>query len=149
MATKEDLRRATFSRFAGLCNKVAECPDANSETAKKALELRTELLAFSRWLAPGKTAKQIETEENSLTELVRLISSTLSRCIGLDASGTGKMPKPATETDSGIRVCHVRRITNYDDANSGLSCHRPLFKVLCRRHVVLRPKAKSGGHFGS
>ena len=66
MATKEDLRRATFSRLAGLCNKVAEYPDANSDTADKALELRKELLAFSKWVGPGKTLKQVESEEEAL-----------------------------------------------------------------------------------
>ena len=40
MATKQDLRRATFARLAELCKKVAECPNANSETGSKALELR-------------------------------------------------------------------------------------------------------------
>jgi hypothetical protein len=66
MATKEDLRRATFARLAGLCNKVAERSDANSETATKALELRKELLAFSNWIVPHKTLKQVESEEEEL-----------------------------------------------------------------------------------
>jgi hypothetical protein len=66
MATKEDLRRATFARLAGLCNKVAECPNANSETSSKALELRKELLAFSKWIVPHKTLKQVESEEEAL-----------------------------------------------------------------------------------
>jgi hypothetical protein len=66
MATKEDLRRATFARLAGLCNKVAERSDANSETATKALELRKELLAFSKWIVPHKTLKQVESEEEEL-----------------------------------------------------------------------------------
>ena len=66
MATKEDLRRATFARLAGLCNKVAECPNANSETSSKALELRKELLAFSKWIVPHKTLKQVESEEKAL-----------------------------------------------------------------------------------
>jgi hypothetical protein len=66
MATKEDLRRATFARLAGLCNKVAECPNANSETSGKALELRKELLAFSKWIVPHKTFKQVESEEEEL-----------------------------------------------------------------------------------
>jgi hypothetical protein len=43
---------ATFARLASLCNKVAECPNGNSETSSKALELREELLAFSRWIVP-------------------------------------------------------------------------------------------------
>jgi hypothetical protein len=66
MATKEDLRRSTFSRLAGLCNKVAECPHANSEAATKALELRKELLAFSKWIVPHKTLKQVQSEEEEL-----------------------------------------------------------------------------------
>ena len=66
MATKEDLRRATFARLAGLCSKVAECPTANSETSSKALELRKELLAFSKWVVPHKTLKQVESEEEAL-----------------------------------------------------------------------------------
>ena len=66
MATKEDLRRATFSRLAGLCNKVAECSNADPDTANKALELRKELLAFSKWIGPGKTRKQVESEEEVL-----------------------------------------------------------------------------------
>jgi hypothetical protein len=66
MATKQDLRRATFTRLAGLCNKVAECPGADSETANKARELRKDLLAFSRWIGPGKTLKQVESEEEAL-----------------------------------------------------------------------------------
>ena len=66
MATKEDLRRATFARLAGLCNKVAECPNANSETSGKALELRKELLAFSKWVVPHNTLKQVESEEEAL-----------------------------------------------------------------------------------
>jgi hypothetical protein len=66
MATKGDLRRATFARLAGLCNKVAECPHANSETATKALELRKELLAFSKWIVPHKSLKRVESEEEAL-----------------------------------------------------------------------------------
>jgi hypothetical protein len=66
MATKEDLRRATFARLAGLCNKVAETSSANSETSSKALELRKELLAFSKWVVPHKTLKQVESEEEAL-----------------------------------------------------------------------------------
>lgn len=66
MATKTDLQRATFTRLAGLCNKVAECSNTNSETAKKALELRKELLAFSKWAGPHKTLKQVESEEEAL-----------------------------------------------------------------------------------
>jgi hypothetical protein len=66
MATKTDLRQATFTRLAGLCNKVAECSNTNSETAKKALELRKELLAFSKWVVPHKTLKQVEAEEEAL-----------------------------------------------------------------------------------
>jgi hypothetical protein len=66
MATKQDLRRATFTRLAGLCNKVAECRNTSSETAQKALELRKELLAFSKWVLPGKTLKQVESEEEAL-----------------------------------------------------------------------------------
>jgi hypothetical protein len=66
MATKTDLRQATFTRLAGLCNKVAECSNTNSETAKKALELRKELLAFSKWVVPHKTLKQVESEEEAL-----------------------------------------------------------------------------------
>ena len=66
MATKQDLRRATFTRLAGLCNKVAECHSTNSETAKRALELCKELLAFSKWVVPGKTLKQVESEEEAL-----------------------------------------------------------------------------------
>jgi len=66
MATKTDLRRATFTRLAGLCNKVAECSNTSSETAKKALELRKELLAFSKWVVPHKTLKQVESEEEAL-----------------------------------------------------------------------------------
>ena len=66
MATKEDLRRATFTRLAGLCQKVAECQSTDSETAKKALELRKELLAFSKWVVPHKTLKQVESEEEAL-----------------------------------------------------------------------------------
>jgi hypothetical protein len=66
LQTKEDLRRATFARLAGLCNKVAECPNANSETSSKALELRKELLAFSKWIVPHKTLKQVESEEKAL-----------------------------------------------------------------------------------
>jgi hypothetical protein len=66
MATKTDLRRATFTRLAGLCNKVAECSNTNSETAKKALELRKELLSFSKWVVPHKTLKQVEAEEEAL-----------------------------------------------------------------------------------
>jgi hypothetical protein len=52
--------------LAGLCNKVAECPHANSETATKALELRKELLAFSKWIVPHKSLKQVESEEEAL-----------------------------------------------------------------------------------
>jgi hypothetical protein len=66
MATKQDLRRATFTRLAGLCNKVAECSNRDSDTAKKALELRKELLAFSKWVVPHKTLKQVESEEEEL-----------------------------------------------------------------------------------
>src|SRR4051812_44439240 len=66
MATREDLRRSTFTRLAGLCNKVAECSHANSETATKALELRQELLAFSKWVVPHKTLRQVESEEEAL-----------------------------------------------------------------------------------
>jgi hypothetical protein len=66
MATKEDLRRATFARLAGLCNKVAECPNANSEASSKALELRKELLVFTRWVVPHKNLKQIQSEEEAL-----------------------------------------------------------------------------------
>jgi hypothetical protein len=66
MATKEDLRRANFTRLAGLCNKVAECSNIDSDTAKKALELRKELLAFSKWVVPHKTLKQVESEEEEL-----------------------------------------------------------------------------------
>jgi len=66
MAAKGDLRRATFARLAGLCNKVAECCNANSETSSKALELRKELLAFSKWIVPHKTLKQVESEEDAL-----------------------------------------------------------------------------------
>ena len=66
MAAKGDLRRATFARLAGLCNKVAEYPNANSETSGKALELRKELLAFSKWIVPHKTFKQVESEEEAL-----------------------------------------------------------------------------------
>jgi hypothetical protein len=66
MATKEDLRRSTFSRLAGVCSKVAECPNANPETSSKALELRKELLAFSKWIVPHKTLKQVESEEKAL-----------------------------------------------------------------------------------
>ena len=66
MATKTDLRRATFSRLAGLCNKVAECHSTSSETAKKARELSKELLAFSKWVGPGKTLKQVESAEEAL-----------------------------------------------------------------------------------
>jgi hypothetical protein len=60
------LRLATFARLAGLCSKVAECPDGNSETSSKALELRKELLAFSKWIVPHKTLKQVESEEKAL-----------------------------------------------------------------------------------
>ena len=66
MATKQDLRRTTFATFAGLCNKVVECPNANSETSGEALELRKELLAFSKWIVPHKTLKQVESEEDAL-----------------------------------------------------------------------------------
>ena len=66
MATKEDLRRATFTRLAGLCNKIAESPAADSDTVNGALELRKELLAFSRWVGPQKTPKQVESEEEAL-----------------------------------------------------------------------------------
>jgi hypothetical protein len=66
MPTKQDLRRATFARLAGLCNKVAESPKANSETSSKALELRKELLAFTRWVVPHKKLKQIQSEEEAL-----------------------------------------------------------------------------------
>jgi hypothetical protein len=66
MATKQDLRRATFTRLAGLCNKVAERSNIDSDTAKKALELRKELLAFSKWVVPHKTLKQVESEEEEL-----------------------------------------------------------------------------------
>jgi hypothetical protein len=66
MATKEDLRRATFARLAGLCSKVAECHNANSENIGKALELRKVLLAFSIWIVPHKTLKQVESEEEAL-----------------------------------------------------------------------------------
>ena len=52
--------------MAGLCNKVAECCNANSETSSKALELRKELLAFSKWIVPHKTLKQVESEEEEL-----------------------------------------------------------------------------------
>ena len=52
--------------MAGLCNKVAECPNANSETSGKALELRKELLAFSKWIVPHKKLKQVESEEEEL-----------------------------------------------------------------------------------
>jgi hypothetical protein len=66
MATKQDLRRATFTRLAGLCNKVAERSNIDSDTAKKTLELRKELLAFSKWVVPHKTLKQVESEEEEL-----------------------------------------------------------------------------------
>jgi hypothetical protein len=66
MATKEDLRRATFARLGGLCTKVAECPNADPETSSKALELRKELLAFSKWIVPHKTVKQVASEEEAL-----------------------------------------------------------------------------------
>jgi hypothetical protein len=66
MATKEDLRSSTFSRLAGLCSKVAECANANPETSSKARELRKELLAFSKWIVPHKTLKQVESEEKAL-----------------------------------------------------------------------------------
>ena len=66
MAAEGDLRRATFARLAGLCNKVVECPNANSETGSKALELRKELLAFSKWVVPHNTLKQVESEEEAL-----------------------------------------------------------------------------------
>jgi hypothetical protein len=52
--------------LAGFCNKVAEGPNANSETGSKALELRKELLAFSKWIVPHKTLKQVESEEEAL-----------------------------------------------------------------------------------
>ncbi len=52
--------------MAGLCNKVAESCNANSETSSKALELRKELLAFSKWIVPHKTLKQVESEEEEL-----------------------------------------------------------------------------------
>jgi hypothetical protein len=45
---------------------LAECPNANSETSGKALELRKELLAFSKWIVPHKTLKQVESEEEAL-----------------------------------------------------------------------------------
>jgi hypothetical protein len=45
---------------------LAECPNANSETSGKALELRKELLAFSKWIVPHKTLKQVESEEKAL-----------------------------------------------------------------------------------
>jgi hypothetical protein len=70
MATKQDLRRATFTRLAGLCNKVAECHNANSETSKKALELRKELLAFIGPLYSFNTFIQVFPEK--YWHLVRL-----------------------------------------------------------------------------
>jgi hypothetical protein len=66
MATKQDLRRATFTRLAGLCNEVAECHNGKFRDSQKALELRKELLAFSKWVVPGKTLKQVESEEEAL-----------------------------------------------------------------------------------
>jgi hypothetical protein len=64
MATKEDLRRATFSRLAGLCNRVMKkCP--YTKTCDTARQLRMELLAFSRSQG-GKTLKQVESEEEAL-----------------------------------------------------------------------------------
>jgi hypothetical protein len=57
------LRRATFNRLVRLSLKVAECPHANSETASKALELRKERLAFSTWIVPHKSLKQVESQE--------------------------------------------------------------------------------------
>jgi hypothetical protein len=81
MATKQDLRRATFTRLAGLCNKVAECRNTNSETAQKALELRKELLAFSKWVIPGKTLKQVESEEEALrTRAVNFLYDKQTYC---------------------------------------------------------------------
>jgi hypothetical protein len=66
LATKEELRQHTFANLAFLCHKVAECRDAGTETVNKAQLLRKELLTFARWIAPGKTAKQITAEEESL-----------------------------------------------------------------------------------
>jgi hypothetical protein len=41
-------------------------PQRESETSSKALELRKELLAFSKWIVPHKTLKQVESEEEAL-----------------------------------------------------------------------------------
>jgi hypothetical protein len=68
LATKEELRQHTFANLAFLCHKVAECRDAGRDTVDKARDLRRELLTFSRWLAPGKTLKQITAEEESLKD---------------------------------------------------------------------------------
>jgi hypothetical protein len=45
---------------------VAECPNANPETSSKALELRKELLTFSKWIVPHKIMEQVAAEEEAL-----------------------------------------------------------------------------------
>jgi hypothetical protein len=66
LPTKEELRQHTFANLAFLCHKIAECRDADRETVDKAQLLRKELLTFARWIAPGKTLKQITADEESL-----------------------------------------------------------------------------------
>jgi hypothetical protein len=41
---------------------------AGRDTVDKAEHLRKELLTFARWIAPGKTLKQITAEEQSLKD---------------------------------------------------------------------------------
>jgi hypothetical protein len=60
------MRRATFAKLAGLCNKVAECPSANWETGSKA---RTPIRNFSpsaNGLCGTNAWKQVESEEEAL-----------------------------------------------------------------------------------
>jgi hypothetical protein len=66
LATKEELRQRTFASLASLCQKVTECPDTPSETAKEARELRKELLGFTTWAEPGESRKQKDAEEKAL-----------------------------------------------------------------------------------
>jgi len=58
--------RLAAGYFYSLGGALQQGCNTNSETAKRALELRKELLAFSKWVVPGKTLKQVESEEEAL-----------------------------------------------------------------------------------
>jgi hypothetical protein len=55
-----------FQQAGGTLQQGCRISRCNSDTADKALELRKELLAFSKWIGPGKTLKQVESEEGAL-----------------------------------------------------------------------------------